>query len=353
MSKQIEAMKNALRKKKTDEKTLSIKDGVSSGCTLLNLACSGKRTVCFYKGHYYLYVGDSNSGKTWLCLSALAEAANNVNFDDYDLLYNNVEEGVLMDISKFFGQKLADRIQMYSTPFIEDFYYDIDDRLKSGRPFICILDSMDSLLSRADTEKFQKNKNLARKGRDTVGSFGDGKAKMNSGNLRRVVADLKRTGSILIVVSQTRDAVNSMFETKTRAGGHALKFYATLEIWTSVKGHVKKKYRDKDREQGITVKARVKKNRLTGKDRDLTFPIYHSFGVDDVGACVRYLVEEKHWAKKAGQVIAPEMEFKGYENDLVKYIEDENKISILRKIVSEVWDDIERACVVERKPRYV
>lgn len=353
MKKKIESLKRAIRKKPAEVKPLSLKDGVSSGCTLLNLACTGRRTICFYKGHYYLYVGDSNSGKSWLCLSALAEAANNSNFDGYDLIYNNVEQGLLMDVRKYFGTKLAERMQTISTQYIEDFYYDMDDRLRGDTPFLYILDSMDSLESKVDTEKFRKNKNLARNNREIKGSFGDGKAKMNSGNLRRVVGDLHKHGSILIVVSQTRDAVNSMFETKTRAGGHAMKFYATLEIWTAVKAHIKKKFKDKDREQGIMARARVKKNRITGKDRDLTFPIYHSFGIDDVGACVRYLVDEKHWAKKAGQIVATELEFKGYENDLVKHIEDENLIPQLKKIVSEVWDQIEKAVAVERKPRYV
>jgi RecA/RadA recombinase len=351
MNTKVEQLKRAMRKQPKSVE-LSIKDGVSSGCTLLNLACSGRRSICFFKGHYYLYVGDSNSGKSWLCLSALAEAATNPNFADYELIYNNVEQGVLMDVRKFFGVKLADRIEMISIGFIEDFYYDIDDRLRADKPFIYILDSMDSLESKTDTEKFRKNKNLVRKGKEIKGSFGDGKAKMNSGNLRRVVADLKRTGSILIVVSQTRDAINSMFETKTRAGGHAMKFYATLEVWTSVKQHLKKNYKDKDRELGVQIKARVKKNRITGKDRLIEFPIFHSFGIDDVGACVRYLIDEKYWVKKSGQVVAPEMEFKGYESDLIKHIEDENKTSLLRKLVSEVWDEIEQACSVERRPRY-
>ena len=104
--KEVEKLKQALRKKPQNGQ-LQLSDMLSSGCTLLNLACSGKRTGCFLKNGYYLYVGDSNSGKTWLCMSALAEAANNKNFEEYRLIYINVEQGALMDLRKYFGSKLS------------------------------------------------------------------------------------------------------------------------------------------------------------------------------------------------------------------------------------------------------
>jgi len=348
----VDKLKTALRKK-CNSSELKIADLLSSGCTTLNLACTGKRTGTFVKGHYYLYVGDSNSGKTWLCLSALAEAANNPNFEDYDLIYIDVERGVLMDVRKFFGSKLADRITFKYLGTIEEFYYYLDDLREVGNPFVCILDSMDSLTSEADDKKFVENKKRARKDKEIKGSFGDGKAKSNSGNLRRAVSELKKTGSILIVVAQTRDAINSMFETKTRSGGHSMKFYATLEIWTSVRQQIKRKYKDKDRQLGILVKARVKKNRIAGKDRAVEFPIYHSAGIDDVGCCVKYLLDEKHWVKKGGNIRAEEFDASMEEKDLIAYIEENNLEKQLHRIVSEVWNRIEDACKVERKPRYV
>jgi hypothetical protein len=82
---------------------------LSTGSTLLNLACSGKVSGGFIKGHYYHFVGDSSSGKTFLCLTCLAEAAINPHFDDYQLIHDDAENGSLFDFGKFFGPKMAGR----------------------------------------------------------------------------------------------------------------------------------------------------------------------------------------------------------------------------------------------------
>jgi len=77
-------VKKALRRKKKREK-LSF---LSTGSTLLNLACTGKPYYGFAKGHYYFIVGDSVSGKTFLSLTCLAEASINPNFDNYRFIYD-------------------------------------------------------------------------------------------------------------------------------------------------------------------------------------------------------------------------------------------------------------------------
>lgn len=74
-----------------------------------------------------------------------------------------------------------------------------------------------------------------------------------------------------------------------------MKFYATLELWTSVKEKIKKVVRGKPRQLGIVASVQVKKNRLTGKESTVEVPFYHSCGIDDTGSCVDYLVEEGRW----------------------------------------------------------
>ena len=221
---------------------LTAKDFLSTGSTLLNLACTGFPDRGFARGRYYFIVGDSVSGKTWLSLTCLAEAAKNPNFDNYRFIYDNAEDGALMDIEKFFGREVYERLEAPSNNYsfsIEDFYYHVDDAIRVGKPFIYILDSMDSLTSKIEGDKFDSNKKASRAGKETTGSYGDGKAKVNSGMLRRVIGrSLKKSGSILIVINQTRDKINAMpFETKkTYSGGHALKFYACTQIISSVAG---------------------------------------------------------------------------------------------------------------------
>lgn len=336
-----------------------------TGSTLLNLACTNNPKGGFIKGKYHHIVGDSHSGKTFLSMTCLAEACLNPNFDDYDLLYDDVEGGNLLNIFNLFPV-LVDRLMpprgtpkepIYSQ-YLEEVYYNVDDQCKSGKPFIMIVDSMDGLETKADAEKFQKNKKAHQSGKEGTGTFGT-VAKINSGMLRKCMTPLRQTGSILILISQTRDNMNSMFDPKTVSGGRALKFYSTTQIWSSVKEHLKKSVRGKDRKIGITAKIQVKKTRATGRDRTILVPIYNAFkgsggGFDDIGSMVDYLVEEKHWKKSGQTITAEEFSFSGTKEKVIARIE--NKLDIrypkLQQIVGRVWNEIESECSVERKNRY-
>jgi len=352
-------IKKALMKKKRVKK-LSF---LSTGSTLLNLACTGNPYYGFAKGHFYFIVGDSISGKTFLALTCLAEASINPEFDDYRFIYDDGEGGALMNIERFFGSKVCARIEapsysgtnrkepVYSTT-IEEFYYHVDDALQKEKPFIYILDSMDSLSSEAEKKKFDETKAAYRKGKRESGSFGDGKAKKNSANLRQLLTPLLKKRSILIVINQTRDNLGFGFMKKTRSGGRALRFYATIELWSSSKRKISKIVKGKTRQLGVECCIQIKKNRITGKERTLTIPIYHSFGIDDIGSCVDYLIDEGHWKTQGKKIKASEFKFKGTRTNLIRYIEIEGIEKELRSIVANVWNEIEEACTISRKKRY-
>ena len=334
------------------EQVLTGKDFLSTGSTMLNLACTDYPDRGFAKGHYNLIVGTSRSGKTFLALTCLAEAAKNPNFKGYRFIHDDVEHGAMMNIEKFFGEEVQKRLKTYHSFTIEDFYYRLDSVIKKDIPFIYILDSMDALSSEFEIAKFDKKKKAHKEEKDTAGSFGDGKAKVNSQNLRRAISSLEQTGSILIVINQTRDKLTG-FGGKTHSGGHALQFYATLEIWSDIKENIKKAYRGKDRLQGTLCTLRVKKNRIQGKDRTILMPIYNSYGMDDLGSCVDFILSEKHWKKTSKGIVAPEFDFKGKRNKLISMISNENMEKDLSMIAADVWKEIEDAVAIKRKKRYV
>ncbi len=351
-------IKKALKRK--TKKELTAKDFLSTGSTLLNLACTGKINCGFAKGKYYFIVGDSASGKTFISLTCLAEASVNHHFKDYRFIYDNAEDGALMDIKKFFGKEVYKRMEApnrsknrgaYSST-IEEFYYNVDDAIKKEKPFIYILDSMDSLSSEQEQDKFDKTKKAHRKGKETTGSYGDGKAKKNSTNLRRLLTPLRKSKSILIILSQTRDSLGFGWEKKTRSGGHALRFYACTEFWCSIKRQIKKNVKGKPRQTGIQCLIEFKKNRFQGKLRKITIPIYHSFGIDNIGSCVDYLIDEGVWQIKNNKISANEFDFIGTKEKLIRLIGEKNMEKDLREIVGDVWNEIEEACSVKRKRRY-
>lgn len=365
MSSDIEEIKEALQQRSI-KSPIKPEDLLSTGSTLLNLACSGKPFGGFAKGKYYFVVGDSSSGKTWLTLTCMAEASINKNFAGYDFYYDNVEDGALMDIAFYFGEATQKRMRapskdeekqpVYSST-VESFYYHLDSAIArakaKGRAFIYVLDSQDALTSEAANEKFGEQKEAFQKGKDSAGSYGDGKAKYHSENIRRALVGIRETGSILIIIGQTRDNLGMGFEKKTRSGGRSLRFYATLEMWSSVKEKIKKTVKGKPRTIGILAEIAIKKNRFTGKDRTVRIPIYHSHGIDDVGSCVDYLVEEGHWGQRKGSIVAKDVDFEGSREALIRHIEENDLQRDVAELVGEVWAGIEAACAVPRKPKYL
>ena len=340
-----------------------------TGSTLLNLACTNNHRGGFIKGKYHHVVGDSNTGKTFLCDTCLAEAGLNKKFKNYRFIYDDIEGGNLISLKKFFpnvANKIepprGDRKNPVYSHYLEELYDHIDDAVEAGKPFIYIADSMDGLQPMAAEKKYKKQKAARRKGKDDEkGSMGMDKAKINSESLRRLMGPLRKSGSILILISQTRDSAAMFSDPKTHAGGRALKFYATFQIWSSKarNGTLKKSVRGKERKIGILAKIQVKKNRATGKDQTITIPIYNRFangqggGFDDIGACIDYLIEEKHWKKGQGGIKAPEFNFSGSRDKLIEKIEDlPKRYNKLTKIVGQVWNEIEAESSVKRRNKY-
>ena len=132
------------------ENEVAENDWLSSGSTMLNLAASGHPDRALAKGKYFWIGGESSSGKTFLSLTCFAEACRNSNFDEYDLIFDNVEDGALMSFEQYFGKVMARRLQppawepsgapQYSL-LAEEFYFNLDDRLLlvekgKAKPFI-------------------------------------------------------------------------------------------------------------------------------------------------------------------------------------------------------------------------
>ena len=336
---------------------------LSTGSTLLNLVCSGKPDGGFMAGRYYHIVGDSQSGKTWLSLTCFAEAANNPTFAEHRLIFDDVEGGALMNMERFFGAKMANRLEppgindvggaVYSDT-VESFYHHVDDVINDGRPFLYVLDSQDALSSLVEQGKFDESKDAVRRGKEITGSYGDAKAKAHSANLRRLMTPLRKSDSILIIISQTRDSFDP-FVKSTYSGGRALQFYATFQMWSRIKNQIKRTVKGKPRQVGTLCEVRIRKNRGTGLvDRVVAIPIYFSFGIDDLGSLVEWMIDEKQW-KKSGQKVVVEglgPTFECAQESLIRKIGDDGMEDDLRGLVTDAWEEIEKGCEIKRKPRY-
>jgi RecA/RadA recombinase len=341
----VKKAKQELARQVPKEEEPKDSDYLSTGVTLLNLATYGKTYGGLLKGNIYRYCGRSSSGKTFICRTILAEAAASKHFDGYDLIYDDVERGALMDTTKFFGQRLMDRLvppakskskaPIYSKT-IGDFYRRINEKLKEGKRLIWIIDSLDSLVPDTDNNKMT-----------------DGKAKTNSQELRKLLQPLAATKSILVLVSQAHVDMKSMFGGDLAAGGRAPEFYSTTEVWLRKAKTLFTVHKGKKYPTGHIIRARVQKNRLSGLDRTVYFPFDPRYGIDDIGANIDFLVSSKYWNKESKQINAVEFDIIGSKLEVTQKIEKEGAEKELQVLTGKVWRSIEEACTVERKPRYV
>lgn len=334
---------------------------IPSGSTLLNLALTDTPNGGWCSGTVANLIGDSSSGKTIEAFTMFAEVAHDPRFDDYDLIYDEPEAANQFDMVRMFGQKTADRIvaprlsndsEPAASDNIQEFEVNVLRAVRADKPCIYVLDSLDSLTSIEEVEQAETRAKAIVAGKELKGSYGMTKPKFMSEMLRRIVREFEKTKSLLIIISQTRDNTDPMsFEKNTRAGGRALKFYCTYEVWLSRLGKIKN---DKlKRVIGNEVRAKVSKNKLTGKVREVDFSIYYDIGVDDVGSCVDWLKEEQFWtgsnAKLDTQGFCDSMS----RDKIIKWVEDNGKEPALREYVGQAWAEIEEELKLDRKRRYV
>ena len=211
----------------------------------------------------------------------------------------------------------------------------------------CNLDALDA---EEDQKKADEMIEAREKGKEVAGTYGMAKPKAMSWILRHIVSGIKKTKSALIIISQTRDNISSVsFAKKTRSGGRALEFYCTHELWLAAGSPIEKKQMP----IGVNTKIRITKNKLTGKRRKVSIPLYYSYGLDDIGASVDWLVTVGHWGKKGGKIDADDFDLLATKKKLIRFIEsEEGRKSDLDSIVAEVWEEMEKSFLPNRKPKY-
>jgi recombination protein RecA len=311
-----------------------------TGCSLLNLALSDNPYGGYVKGSVLNLVGDRSAGKTFLLWTLFAELIKMGL--PHRLVYDEPEAALQFALEKLFGTNISLVELEIRSETIQDFFRNVMGVIKHGGPFVYGLDSFDSLTSDEEIERADVGK----------GGWKTEKAIASGEILRQIVRSVHSTESLVAVVSQTRANIGVTFGSKTtRSGGKALGFYCTHEIWLRV---IEPIYRKK-REVGVSVEAKIKKNKMTGKLRTVQFDILYDYGVDDVGSMIDWLIKEKFWSVPKGkQIIDTQGDFpNSTKPKLVSHIEDNNLEKDLIKVTADCWKEIEDEIKTDRKPRYL
>lgn len=247
---------------------------ISSGCQLLDKVIGGGYPI----GRVVNIVGDKSTGKTNLAIEACANFA--IKYPKGRIWYHESEAA----FDKIYAEKLGlpvDRIEFEDLNTIGGLFDLLQEKIKekSDEPGLYIVDSLDAFTDVAEQKR----------GIDE-GSYGTGKPKQMSELFRRLIQDIKKSKILLIIISQIRDKIGVTFgEKKTRAGGHALDFYASQVVWLSELKKITKTIKNITRPIGIEIKAKCKKNKVGMPFRECEFPIIFNYGIDDMLANLEWL----------------------------------------------------------------
>jgi len=352
-------------KERSKAKTEQSRGLISTGSTMLNLALSGDPFGGYALGTVVHIIGDTHAGKSLLALCMMAEAAHNKKLDKYKLVYEEPESAMMFDVADMFGEKTKDRVEFIppkkdraSPRTVQNWH---DDLMKWKTPFVWVTDSFDALSSEDDLKQESPTK----------GGWHTEKASVSSQLFPKMVGRIEASDSVFLWISQTRDNIGVTFgNPKTFSGGNAIKFYRSYEIWLAKSSAIKTgKIRGKERTIGNWVKARITKNKFTGRVNEVSFPVYNYGelrGVDDVGSMVNWMIEENFWGykteknEKTGKmvkmnIIETEAPFiDGQVKTIVRHIEENNLENKLKEIVGECWLELEQEIsdFAKRKPRY-
>ena len=265
----------------TDTTPTDIKDFISTGSSMLDLAISNRPDGGIAVGRITEINGLESSGKSLLGAHLLAETQKKGGV----AVYIDTETSVSQEFMEVIGIDMSKMLYLHLET-VEDIFEAIDEIVTKVREsdkdrLVTIL--VDSLA--AASTKVEMEADFDKDGWATA------KAIVISKAMRKVTQLMARQKICLIFTNQLRQKLGVMFgDPWTTSGGKALPFHASTRIRLKNMGQIKDTGKNV---LGMKCRAQIIKNRLGPPLRHADYDMYFDRGIDNYGAWLTVLKEHK------------------------------------------------------------
>ena len=287
LNKKFKDMKVAYFLDGSDNTPTDIKDFISTGSTMLDLAIANKPNGGIAVGRITEINGLESSGKSLLGAHILAETQKK----DGIAVYIDTETSVSQEFLDVIGIDMSKMLYLHLET-VEDIFEAIEEIVikvresDKDRLVTIMVDSLAGASTKVEMEAdFNKD------------GWATAKAIIISKALRKITQLIGKQRIALVFTNQLRQKLGVMFgDPWTTSGGKALPFHASTRIRLKNLGQIKDK---KNNNIGMKMRAQVIKNRLGPPMRHADFELYFETGIDDNGSWL-HVMKDHNLVKQGG-----------------------------------------------------